>query len=74
MNAAHGNMAWPEAAALPVTRWFEDWAEQFECPEAAGGAAEGAKASDEWFSWGSVEPPAQLPTPPEAPGVAIAGG
>ena len=35
MIAAHdGNVAWPEAAALPVTRWSDDWAEQYECPEA----------------------------------------
>ena len=67
MNAAHdGTMAWPEVAALLVTRWSEDWAEQYECPEAAGGAAQGASGDDEWCSWGSVEPPAQPPTPPEA--------
>ena len=48
--------------------WNEDWAEQYKCPEAAGGAAKGAEAygDDEWCSWGSVEPPVQPPTPPEA--------
>ena len=68
MIAAHdGNVAWPEAAALPVTRWSDDWAEQYECPEAVVARQRPQKASDdEWCSWGSAEPPAQPPRPPEA--------
>ena len=56
MIAAHdGNVAWPEAAALPVTRWSDDWAEQYECPEAVVARQRPQKASDdEWCSWGSA--------------------